>query len=256
MTIDREQVKNTFKEYTDRYDSTEAKIALKIFHTYKVAEIAEDIAKSLNLSDEDVDIAWLLGMLHDIGRFEQVKRYNTFSDAQSVNHAKFGCELLFEQGLVRDYIEDDSQDELINLAIKNHNEFRIEEGLDERTEMFCNILRDADKVDILRVQLDTPMEEIYNVTTAELKNDIVSEAVMKSFFEKHAILRSLKKTSVDNIVGHISLVFELVYDRSLEIVKEQGYLFQIMNFKSDREETAKQLELIKDFMLDYLKNKC
>ena len=44
--------------------------------------------------------------------------------------------------------------------------------------MFCNILRDADKVDIFRVNVDTPAEDIYNVTTEELKNSQVSPEVM------------------------------------------------------------------------------
>ena len=90
MKISREHVKRVFQEYTDLYDSTDEKIRLKIYHTYRVAEICERIAQSLSLSKEDVDLAWLLGMLHDVGRFEQLKRYGTFSDAQSIDHAHFG----------------------------------------------------------------------------------------------------------------------------------------------------------------------
>ena len=46
------------------------------------------------------------------------------------------------------------------------------------------------------------------------------------------MLRSLKKTAVDNVVGHISLVYELVYPESCRIVKRQGYLDRLMNFES------------------------
>ena len=69
MKINREHIKNTFQEYTDRYDSTDPKIKLKIDHTYRVADLCERIAKSLDLLQEDIDLAWLSGMLHDIGRF-------------------------------------------------------------------------------------------------------------------------------------------------------------------------------------------
>lgn len=80
--------------------------------------------------------------------------------------------------------------------------------------MYCKILRDADKIDILRVNLDTPMEEIYNVTTEELKNSQVTPEVMQAFDEHHAVLRALKKTAIDNAVGHISLTYELEYPMS------------------------------------------
>lgn len=41
MKIDREQVKNTFRKYTNDYDSTNVKVKLKIAHTYRVAGLCE-----------------------------------------------------------------------------------------------------------------------------------------------------------------------------------------------------------------------
>ena len=46
--LDRDHVKEVFKTYTDAYDSSDPKIALKIEHTYHVAEVADQIAMSLN----------------------------------------------------------------------------------------------------------------------------------------------------------------------------------------------------------------
>ena len=45
-------------------------------------------------------------MLHDIARFEQVKRYHTFVDRNSVNHGELGVKILFEEGLIRNFIEE------------------------------------------------------------------------------------------------------------------------------------------------------
>ena len=105
--------------------------------------------------------------------------------------------------------------------------------------MFCHILRDADKIDILKVNVEFPLEEIYNVDTEVL-------------YEEHAVLRSLKKTAVDNVVGHISLVYELVYPESCRIVKRQGYLDRLMNFESKNPHTRKQFEHIRKRMREYL----
>lgn len=100
MIIDRERVKNTFAEYTSGYNATDPKIKLKIDHTYRVAELCELISRDLKLDEYETDVAWLTGMLHDVGRFEQIKRYNTFNDARSVDHANFGADLLFKEGLI------------------------------------------------------------------------------------------------------------------------------------------------------------
>ncbi len=270
--INRQKVMDTFAEYTSHYNAQDPKIKLKIDHTYRVAGISERIALWLKLPQEDVELAWLIGMLHDIGRFEQLRRFGTFSDAQSIDHAQFGVELLFQEGLLKEYLpeeeiekceqkEADSASELvgkgsseiIRTAIWNHSAYRIEEGLDERTEMFCHIIRDADKIDILKVNYDVPIEDIYNVTTEELRQSQVTPEVMEAFFEKHAVLRSLKKTPVDHIVGHSALVFELVYPISYEIVKEQGYLEKILAFGSENEVTEQQFAQLRECMRSHLK---
>lgn len=296
MKINREHIKNTFQEYTDRYDSTDPKIKLKIDHTYRVADLCERIAKSLDLAQEDIDLAWLSGMLHDIGRFEQLRRYHTFSDAQSIDHAKFAVELLYEDGLIANYVPEISTVKItanagtmadgiasadnkgaadqmsgdgsstglskdkplsdvlqtLRIAIGEHSAYRIQEGLDERTQMFCHILRDADKVDIFRVICDTPMEEVYGFQTEDILRSGITPEVQQAFQEHHAVLRSLKKQPADYVVAHGSLAFELVYQESLRIAKEQGYLAQMMSFQSENPETAKEFEHLRKDLRDYL----
>ncbi len=57
---------------------TMKKIRLKVEHTYRVADISEQIAEKLGLSEEDIALAWLIGMLHDIGRFETTSPFSYF----------------------------------------------------------------------------------------------------------------------------------------------------------------------------------
>lgn len=236
--MNRTQIKQVFAEYTSKYNASDPKIKLKIDHTYRVAALAERIAKTVAGVSIDADLAWTMGMLHDIGRFEQVKRYGTFVDSESVDHAALGISILFDEGLLDSFGEfSEKERELIRISIANHNKFRIPEGMDDLTTAYCNILRDADKIDILRVNCDTPLEDIYNVTTEELKKAAVSEEVKKGFLERHTVLRSLKHTPVDNLVGHICLVFELVYPVSTQIAKEQGYVDKLLQFDSDNPDT-------------------
>lgn len=112
--IDRNKVTKAFSDYTAAYDASDSKIKLKIDHTYRVAALCERIAKSERMSQEDADLAWLLGMLHDIGRFEQLRKFGTFNDAESVDHAKLGADILFQEGKIRDYVTEEAEDFLIS----------------------------------------------------------------------------------------------------------------------------------------------
>ena len=275
--INRKNVINAFAEYVRNYDPSDEKIKLKIDHTYRVAGLCQRIAESLGLSEPDVDIAWLLGMLHDIGRFEQIRRFGTFNDVQSVDHAEFGADLLFKEGLIRKFAEgyyeecelaepENQEDEqiiknnehhnkdtgLLEMAIRQHNKYRVKEDLTERQRMFCDILRDADKVDIFKVNADIPMEIIYDVTTEELKNGIITKEVLESFYKKETVLKSVRRSAVDHIVGHISLLFELVYKESYRQVREQGYVYKLLDFKSDVPEVNAEFDDMRKYVDEFL----
>lgn len=275
--INRKNVINAFAEYVRNYDPSDEKIKLKIDHTYRVAGLCQRIAESLGLSEPGVDIAWLLGMLHDIGRFEQIRRFGTFNDVQSVDHAEFGADLLLKEGLIRKFAEGYYEEcelarsgneeaeqiiknnehhnkgtGLLEMAIRQHNKYRVKEDLTERQRMFCDILRDADKVDIFKVNADIPMEIIYDVTTEELKNGIITKEVLESFYKKETVLKSVRRSAVDHIVGHISLLFELVYKESYRQAKEQGYVYKLLNFKSDVPEVNAEFDDMRKYVDEFL----
>ena len=243
MELERTNVERSFGQYTAAYNAEDPKIRLKIDHTYRVAGLCEAIAGSVK--DADPDLAWLTGMLHDIGRFEQVRRYGTFFDAESVDHAAFGADLLFCEGLldtlVPGYPDRMTEKELAILekSVRFHSLFRLPDDLDEPERLYCDILRDADKIDIFRVLCDTPPEEIYDVSTEELRAAAVSDEVKESFLAHTAVLREKRRTAIDKIVGHICLTFELVYPVSRQIAREQGYVDRLLAFQSENEGTAK-----------------
>lgn len=92
--INIEKAKNAFKEYVKEYDINNPKIKTKISHIQRVVVMSRKIAQDLKLDEENTELAELIGLLHDIGRFEQVKRYNTFVDRISVNHGELGVKIL------------------------------------------------------------------------------------------------------------------------------------------------------------------
>lgn len=266
--INREQVRLEFKKYVNDYNVSDPKIALKIKHTYKVSELCDDIAKSNNMSDSDVDLAWLIGMLHDIGRFEQCRIYDTFNDSLSVDHAKYGCQILFSEkyhdaemteknggSLIKRFCTDEDYYDVIHDTIHCHNEYKIPEEIeaDQRKRMFATILRDADKIDIIRANNETPLEEIYNCTREEVMSSDITDEVLEVVLNHRTVLKALKKTPIDNLAGHISLMYELEHKRSRELAKELGYLETMLNFKSDNDNTNKKLAIIRNEMHKYMK---
>ena len=250
--IDRELVKREFKSYVSGYDINDDKIKLKVLHTYKVASNCENIATSLNLSSSDVDLAWLIGMLHDIGRFEQLRRFHTFIDKDSIDHAKFGADLLFNEGLIDRFKVDGKLYPVIESAIRFHNYFVLPDDIDERTLLFAKIIRDADKTDIFRVAVEFSAAVVYDTTEEALKDASISDEVLDASLKHLTVDKGIRKSPVDYIVSHISLVYGLYFPVSLKMVKDQGFLQKVMDFRNDNPQTNERMKLISDEVNRYI----
>lgn len=223
--IDIEEAKNVFKEYVKNYNPEDGKIALKIGHILRVTEKSRKIAENLKLEAEDINLAELIGLLHDIGRFEQVRIYNTFYDKDSINHGEYGVKILFEDNLIRKFIQADCYDEIIKKAILNHNKPRIEEGLTNRELMHAKIIRDADKLDIYYTLLTEKLENSYGCK--DISKEKITDEIYREFKEEHMINYKNLKTNADMLVAHIAYIFDFYYNYSLNIVKENKYIDKI-----------------------------
>lgn len=127
-------------------------IGLKETHIGFVRRNCKELAQWLKLTEHDVLLAELIGLLHDVGRFRQWSVYRTFRDNLSEDHAELGLKVIQEQSL---YKELDSEDRSILLfAISNHNKKFIAQAPSERHLLFAKIIRDADKLDIYRVNIE------------------------------------------------------------------------------------------------------
>ena len=255
MYMDIAAARQTFLQYASRYDLNDVKIRLKADHTLRVEELCRQIAQSLGLSQEDTDLACLTGILHDIGRFEQVRIYHTFRDAVSVNHAQFSADLLFRDGLIDDFSDAgicEADRSLIEKAVRLHNAYILPEDLTDRERMFCNILRDADKIDILRVNRETPMTQIYDLPEEAFLDSEISDGVYADLLAHRNVDRANSRTGVDFLMGHIAFVFGLVYPESFRLVREQGYLAKMLSFESRNAATRERMRRIREEVETYL----
>ena len=86
MSINLEKAKKEFIKYTENYDLENSRIKGKQTHSLRVMEISRQIAEGLKLSQEEIELATLIGLLHDIARFEQFTQYHTYRDMESFDH--------------------------------------------------------------------------------------------------------------------------------------------------------------------------
>ena len=75
-----EEFLKLFNNYVKNYDLTDLNIMRKYHHSFRVMERAGEIAKSLNLNSLEKDLVLICGLFHDIARFYQWEKYNTYKD--------------------------------------------------------------------------------------------------------------------------------------------------------------------------------
>ena len=154
MKINIEEAKEEFIKYTENFNTKDENIERKQQHSLRVMKIAEQIATNLKLNEEQIQLATLIGLLHDIGRFKQYTDIGLENNLEGFDHGDYGAKVLFEEGIIRKFIETNKYDEIIKKSIKNHNKFSIETALTQEELLFAKLIRDADKIDILYESID------------------------------------------------------------------------------------------------------
>lgn len=248
-----EEAYKVFNEYVKSYDITNPKVELKVKHTYSVVNKAKAIAESLNMGQTEIDLASLIALLHDIGRFEQLKRYNSFYDNLTVDHADFGVKLLFEDKLIEKFSDDRNNDAVIYKAIKNHNKYTIESGLNERELMHAKIIRDADKIDNLEIKCTLPLEPIFDKTKEEIEKQKITDEVYQSFLKHQTVLSSTRKTDLDVWLSHFAFVFDLNFRYCFFEILNNKYIDILYNrLDYQNNETKVRMQVIYQEVMNYI----
>lgn len=222
----RQSCLDAFNSYVARYDASDVRIALKIEHTYEVAELCDEIARGEGLLSADVDLAWLCGLLHDIGRFDQLRRWGTFSDADSCSHAALGIQVLKNE--MASFTGDPERARIIERAVALHSDFRLPPGLSARERLFCTITRDADKVDILRVFNRSSCDAVLGIDPSEFSRGEISDVAFEAFGERRCLACDERPGSLDGLVGAVCLAFELELPASRKTLGDRGHLLALL----------------------------
>lgn len=223
--LDLDKAKTEFINYTNKFNKNDKRILGKIEHTIRVANISKQIAEDMKLTEKQIKLAYLIGILHDIGRFEQLEKYDTFSD-KVINHAEIGLKILRESEYIRKYIDNNKYDKIIFSSIEYHNKYDIGNTLDEKEMIFTKIIRDADKIDILYEATWMFWENQEHVIN---NNQEITKELYDQFKNNVLINNEYNKTPLDTVIHNVGLVFDINYRKSFEIIKQNNYINKILD---------------------------
>ncbi len=220
-----------FDSYVEPFLDTDkegaANIRLKIEHTRKVCDAMKLLAEGEKLSENEARIACSVALLHDAGRFPQYRRWRTFRDDESDNHARLAVEVIRDENLLAGL--DSGEQLLIEEAVRFHNLLEIPQQFKSPTPIFIKLIRDADKIDIWRIfteLLAQPPHKRASAATlgfADLPEQ-VSDACVETLAGGSVVQLNTVRTLNDFKLLQISWVYDLNFASSRRLLHDRGHI--------------------------------
>ena len=225
-----ERLRADLRAYVDSFRGADGKLPdmmqLKLVHTMKVVDAAKRISMGEGFDAKTALVCEAAALLHDTGRYEQLKTYNTFRDADSVDHAVFSHDIVKSRGWLDAWPEKDA----ILTAVLVHNRREIpSDGMDALTLAASRTVRDADKLDIFRVLEDqvahtdwrSDSRAFWNLSVSAPPNPVVVECIADGRPVDYQDIKSLS----DFVMIQVGwMVSGLVFATSRRICAERGHL--------------------------------
>ncbi len=253
--INIDYTKHQFESYLQDYDRADDKIHLKEVHTYAVLDAVDEICREEGFDQEDHQLALLIALLHDIGRFEQLKQFHSFQD-NVFNHADFGVKVLFADRLIERFTLERQDDEIIRKAIQYHSLYSLAQAgeLTPRELLHCQIIRDGDKLDNFRVKETERVETIFDTPEEQVEMERITPRIMDAVRAERCILSGDRVTHMDCWVSYLAFIFDLNFPASFRWILERDYLnrnIDRMNYRNP--ETRRDMEEIREICNAYVR---
>ena len=244
--------KQKFETYLESYDHSNDKVRLKIIHTYGVVHDMSEICHRMHLTEEDTELARIIALLHDIGRFEQLKRFDSF-EPTTMDHAAYGVKVLFEEGMIRQFVPEDTWDDIIKTSIAHHSDFCLEGITDPRTLLHARLIRDTDKLDNCRVKLKDDLQIFMGASAEEIGAQEITPVVYDTIFKNQCIYSPDRVTKMDYWVSYVAYFSDIYFRASLDIIQEHNYLNRIIDrIPYSNPDTARQMDEIRTYLAELI----
>lgn len=253
--IDLQFARDEFQKYLDQYDRDDEKIKLKIIHTEGVIDCARKITSRMSISAEDKELAELIALLHDIGRFEQIRCFDSFEPG-TMDHAAYGVGLLFgPKKMIRRFVKDTQWDSIIETAIAKHSDFQLTGITDEQTLFHAKMIRDADKLDNCRVKLEESVEVLVGATAEKTGEYEISDKVWEACLHNSSVCSPDRVTPIDYWVSYLAYFFDVNFAETFQIIEEENYVERIIRqIPYSNLGTKKKMELLCERLQMYIRS--
>jgi hypothetical protein len=235
------RLKKWFTDYCRSFymenEADNRNFSLKELHTHLVCENMNLLIGNLTLSPDENTMAEAIALFHDVGRFEQYRRFSTFRDDISENHAALGVKILEEKSVLENIPGKERR--TIYLAISLHNVFRVPSSINGHDHLFIRLIRDADKLDIWRIFVEYFMQpEKERASAAGLgfpDHPGYSQEVLDCLERTEMVNLSMLKCLNDFKLLQLSWVFDLYFPVSFRLMLDRGYIDKLsMTMPNDR----------------------
>ena len=227
INILEDKIDNYIKSLAPTNEEIVWNFNMKIEHAKRVQQNIIDICNSINLSDEQIYIAKIIAILHDIGRYEQYLHYGTFKDNDSIDHATLGLEVIERENFLKNI----DSNELIKTAIYFHNKKDLPTELSKEEMLFCKLIRDADKLDIFALIINYyEQEKIGKQRSLELSlpdTPEISTAVYNSLMNAKIVNIGDVKNLNDFKLLQIGWIYDINFEFTREKIFKEKYLERI-----------------------------
>jgi len=231
--------RTVFKKYVDKFygkdEYLNTNIKIKEEHTFRVCKNIKKISHSLNSNEQNLCLSEIIALFHDIGRFEQIVKYRTFNDKISENHAELGIKVIEKEGFFQS-LNPDLKNICINAILYHNKKNLYESDPNDKTILFSKMIRDADKMDILKVL--TNYYDSDNSSNPALVLDLsddnkISYSLLKDFLEGKKLDSVMLKTKSDFKILMLSWAFDLNFDFTKRYILKNGYFEKIIETLPD-----------------------
>ncbi len=234
MTNVEPSIYSTLSEWYDEYAASYKKgdpeledaVSLKYGHTRRVVAEIRQLCESIALDRHMSMLAQIAALLHDVARFEQFSKYRTFSDYRSANHAEWAVDIILSTRLLSILDPDDAR-KVIG-AIRHHNEVQIPMEVTGEERLLCQLLRDADKLDIYSIVLDhyiNPQSQRSATVQIEIpEGSEVSPEICAGVLANENIPYEKIATLADFKIIQLGWIFDLNFAHTFRCIKNRGYV--------------------------------
>ena len=228
-----------------------ANLKLKQEHSRRTCEEMLYLAEELGLSDERKQIAEVIALFHDIGRFEQFVKYGTYNDPRSVDHGLLGVKVLSEtkalNGLARE------EREIIEKAIEYHGRKELPADLDGDCLLFSRLIRDADKIDVYYVVTDYYRQQREDPDGFKLEVELpngpgYSAQVVEELLSGRRVDNSILRTWNDMKLCQLGWVYDVNFTPTLLRIRQRRFLEMIFEFLPQTHDIEKVKEKIFEYV--------